>query len=193
MKTLKNKFSLFHYDDRNLELWLEDMAEHGFLLNDYGTYFTSFSKTAPTKVKYKVLIYKEADVMGEEAMIDLYESKGWEFVCRGVRQSYIFRSYDLKADKISEYLHPERDLLSQIGWALMGVRNMLWLIFLASGASILNAAVKNGLYVYQTYGDIVGVTESIIALGLTCVGLVLLCVKVTEIRYIYKYFKKESD
>ncbi|MGI5963204.1 MAG: DUF2812 domain-containing protein [Lawsonibacter sp.] len=71
------------YDLAAVESWLEDMAADGLYLKRFRPLFSSFTRGAPRRVRYRVEYipglwpYDEAP----QSLFDLYEEMGWDYVC----------------------------------------------------------------------------------------------------------------
>lgn len=100
---MKNKvmrpilFRFNHYKD--IERELEKMAGKGLFLEKVGSYFWTFQKAEPKKMKYAVTYFSEASIFNpsatdnQQVYFDLAKESGWNFV-DGLNQMQIFCNED---------------------------------------------------------------------------------------------------
>ena len=86
------------YDVRGLESWLEDMARRGLVLKRLRPIRSTFERGPARSLRYRAEPCKR--VMDDEppqAMLDLYQDFGWDFVCDVNNELLIFATGDENA------------------------------------------------------------------------------------------------
>ncbi len=86
------------YDVRGLESWLEDMARRGLVLKRLRPIRSTFERGPARNLRYRAEPCKR--VMDDEppqAMLDLYQDFGWDFVCDVNNELLIFATGDENA------------------------------------------------------------------------------------------------
>ena len=84
------------FDLAGVESWLEDMAGQGLYLKRFRPLFSSFTRGAPRRVRYRVEyvpdLWPDDEVPGN--LFDLYEEMGWDYVgsIGGERSLLLFRA-----------------------------------------------------------------------------------------------------
>ena len=84
------------FDLAGVESWLEDMAGQGLYLKRFRPLFSSFTRGAPRRVRYRVEyvpdLWPDDEVPGN--LFDLYEEMGWDYVgsVGGERSLLLFRA-----------------------------------------------------------------------------------------------------
>lgn len=83
------------YDIRGLEVWLEDMARRGLLLKKLRPAFSSFERGPAQPLRFRAEPCKLGMVDDvPQAMLDLYQDFGWEYVCSVNNELLIFATRD---------------------------------------------------------------------------------------------------
>jgi len=87
------------YDVRGLESWLEDMARRGLVLKQLRAAFTTFERGPAQTLRYRAEPFRQtiADDGPPQAMLDLYQDFGWDFVCGANAELLIFSTRDPEA------------------------------------------------------------------------------------------------
>ena len=190
MKSTVNKFSKFRDDITNQEQWFEHMAEQGYILESCGVILTSFVKSDPMILKYKVVVREEIDLFGEEELLEHYAYRGWEFVCRGANQVFIFKSSDPDIDKISLFNYKAESVGKQIARVIFSSDKYFALIILLLGIWGLNIHIDSLVINYSKYGETAYITEIIIFSIITALGALRISNVFFEIKHILDWSKK---
>ena len=83
------------YDIQGLESWLEDMARRGLRLIRLRPSFSTFAKGPGQSLRYRVEPCKkiiDGDV--PQAMLDLYQDFGWDYICTVNSELLVFSTQD---------------------------------------------------------------------------------------------------
>lgn len=82
------------YDIRGLESWLEDMARRGLILKRLRPAFSTFERSPAQSLRYRVEPCMRGLDEVPQAMLDLYEDFGWDFVCGVNSELLVFATQD---------------------------------------------------------------------------------------------------
>ena len=86
------------YDVRGLESWLEDMARRGLFLKRLRSTFSTFQRGPAQPLRYRVEPCRRImDDTPPQAMLDLYQDFGWDFVCDANSELLVFSTQDPEA------------------------------------------------------------------------------------------------
>ena len=86
------------YDVRGLESWLEDMARRGLFLKRLRPAFSTFQRGPAQPLRYRVEPCRRImDDTPPQAMLDLYQDFGWDFVCDANSELLVFSTQDPEA------------------------------------------------------------------------------------------------
>lgn len=86
------------YDVRGLESWLEDMARRGLFLKRLRPTFSTFQRGPAQALRYRVEPCRRImDDTLPQAMLDLYQDFGWDFVCDANSELLVFSTQDPEA------------------------------------------------------------------------------------------------
>ena len=98
MKDMVKKIINYRYDRyQNTERKLEKLVARGLFLKDCGSYFWTFQKGEPKRLKYTVTCFPEGSVFNpyvtdnQQTYLDLAKAAGWSFVAQ-LNQLQIFSS-----------------------------------------------------------------------------------------------------
>lgn len=143
MKELKRRFCNFSfYDQQAIQETLEDMAEQGWMLEKTGSFFWTYRRTEPEKLRFSVTYFPGASEFdpgpteGELTKIDYCLQDGWTLVTSwGVMQ--IFCNEDLDAVPI------ETEPIAQVENLCRSMKkNVLLPQAVLCGAFLANLAVR---------------------------------------------------
>lgn len=98
------------FDTEIFENWASDMAEKGWALKGIWSLYALFEKCQPKRMKYRLEPKEDMEQeYPKQDVCDMYESFGWDFVCRYSRYAFIWR-----ADEDAAEIHTDTEIQSEI-------------------------------------------------------------------------------
>ena len=98
------------FDTEAFENWVSDMAAKGWALKGIWSLYALFEKCEPKTMKYRLEPKKVLkQEYPEDSEKEMYESFGWQFVCRYSNYAFIWR-----ADKNAPEIHTDTEIQSEI-------------------------------------------------------------------------------
>lgn len=160
MKCIRKLTPVSLYDVRGLESWLEDMGKRGLHLKRLRPAFSTFERGPAQSLRYRVEPCKR--IMDDEvpqAMLDLYQDFGWDFVCDANAELLVFVTQDPDAPEP----HSDPELQGQLWKKLYRSRRrgLVWsllldlvtavcafLTLIEDGTPILNLLTSSVLWMF---------------------------------------------
>ncbi|MBR4879790.1 MAG: DUF2812 domain-containing protein, partial [Clostridia bacterium] len=114
------------FDTEAFENWASDMAAKGWALKGIWSLYALFEKCEPKQMKYRLEPKEDKDIeQPAQDVREMYESFGWDFVCRYTNYAFIWR-----ADENAPEIHTDTEIQSEIYKSVLksARKNMLFTI-----------------------------------------------------------------
>lgn len=130
------------FDTEIFENWASDMAEKGWALKGIWSLYALFEKCEPKRMKYRLEPKEDMEQeYPKQSEQDMYESFGWDFVCRYSKYAFIWR-----ADEDAAEIHTDTEIQSEIYKKVQksALKNMIF--------SLISGVLIMALIIFMWFG-----------------------------------------
>jgi len=146
-------WSVLDLDYKAMEVYLEDMAQRGWILKETNIFFATFEKITPKKVHFVVDVFEIPKYKGEKDPVeakeyrDLCEAAGWHFIDGKGYLQFFYSEAEKRPKPIQTDLETEARVVSSYIWnrrivaTIFGIfllTSMLWTHFPIGPEELMN-------------------------------------------------------